>query len=494
MQQNSAPAQHITGTRQIQTLIVEPETEARQLLELALAVRGQHVVAHLDAALARDALREATFQIIVISRVLPDSDALQFVREVRGTDSGSSQATIVVISNTPTPDDRAELLAAGADDYIPWPADTDLLRERFDAAEQRALSGMTTSQPGGTFATELFLVLNADATIRRAGPGAEDALGYPADALINVNGFSFFHSDDASTMLTMIVQAFSQPDGSKAHVVRVRRDVDTWHTITLTAINTIDDSATSGLALYLHAPETRTDGVDSTMRATLHDAVTDLPNRTLFLDRIDHAVARAARKALPVVVVTVDFNEFAGIAAVSDGLIVALAQRLRSCLRTSDTAARLGHDEFGLLLEEIVDPENIRIVAEHVIESMQIPFYEEGTDVVVTPNIGIVVSSTTRYRAVALLRDSTTARTWARVQGSGQYVMFDESMSGIPNPEFTDSSSTLELTGTMHPASRSSSIPEDSTALGSVPVGARFDALQDRLDVLEQLIRGLQPK
>jgi diguanylate cyclase (GGDEF)-like protein len=479
MQQSETPSQ---ASRQLRTLVVEADTEARQLLELALSVRGQAVTACQDAASARTELSEASFPLIVLSRFLPDGDALQFVRELRGSEAGMARATIVVISSIPTTEDQAELLTAGADDYIAWPADTDLLRERFDAAERQALSEPRRTSTQHAAADEPFLILHPDGSIKRAAAGSEQILGFPPDAIAGVNAFSFIDPSDAPEMLALITEAFARPTGSQPREIRVRRAGDTWRSVTLRATNALDISEVGGVALYLLGPEARlSDGEDAT-RAALLDPVTVLPNRTLFLDRIDHAVTRGARKSLPVVVVTVDFTVSDNSNVVSDGLVAALAQRLRSCLRTSDTAARLGPLEFGLLLEEIVDPENVRIVAERVLESMHVPFYESGAEVQLTPNIGIVVSSAERYRAIDLLRASTTARTWARVQGSGQYVMFDESMDAdapaTPEPDTNTAAPPVSVT-----------VPAAPTAARSAD--ARFDALQERLDTLEQLIRDL---
>jgi diguanylate cyclase (GGDEF)-like protein len=473
------PATALRTQQQLRTLVIEPETEARQLLELALSVRGQDVTACADAASARAAFTLERFPLVIVNRTTPDGDAIDLVSELRADDRYRDTA-IVVISGIATDEDRDRLLAVGANDYIPWPADTDLLRERFDNAERIAFDALLPTPPAAS-QREPFLVLAPDGTIRQASAASEPLLGFPPAATIGVNAFTFIDPADAPSVLSMVVEAFTRPSGSRQRVIRVRRDADTWREVSLSALTTTDDAHQGGIALYLQERDARTAGVDDATRTALHDAVTNLPNRTLFLDRIDHAVARATRKGLPVVVVTVDFNDFAATDDIDDGLINVLADRLRDCLRTSDTAARLGHDEFGLLLEEIVDLDNVRIVADRVVEAMQEPFIEGEAEVTLTPNIGIAVSSPTRSRAVDLLRDSTAARTWARVQGSGQYVMFDETMS-------VGAESTLSASAEARPTA---SAPAASPRFEVGEIDTRFDELQDRLDTLEELIRSL---
>ncbi|MGH9176392.1 MAG: diguanylate cyclase domain-containing protein, partial [Vicinamibacterales bacterium] len=332
----------------------------------------------------------------------------------------------------PSDADRAAASEAGADAYVTWPAGSDMLREELDSAEH-LVRARTVPGKGARPDEERFLVINPDGSIRRAASIAEQLLGFPPEALAGVNAFGFFHVDDAPQLLSIVTEALVHSGPTRVIEARVRRDGDTWRTIAISAVNLLADPATGGIAFDLRGPDARINIDDQVTRAAMHDRVTDLPNRSLFIDRVDHAIARAGRRQQPVVVMAVDFNDFApsderGSADVNDGLVIAVAQRLRSCLRTSDTAARLGSDDFGLLLEDIADLSHVDIVANRIIKAMTVPFVDGGDEITFTPNIGIVVSSPERNRAVDLLRDSGIAKAWALVQGSGRFVMFDPSM------------------------------------------------------------------
>jgi diguanylate cyclase (GGDEF)-like protein len=468
-------------TRQLKTLLIIPDDDAREMLELVLSMRGHTVTTCRDMAAAHAALASCpSLAFVVVGHDLPDTDYLAACADIRATAAGR-EATLLVIARSTNPEERTAALQAGADGILPWPADTDLLREHMDAAEghlvHHSADRATRSRQGG----DVLLVMSADGTVIRAGTAVEALLGFPPEALVGVNAFSFFHPQDTPALLGMVIAALTTSGESQPVELRVRRQGDAWRAITLCVANHLSDADMPGIAFHLRGADARAQVIDQRLRAAMHDRVTDLPNRSLFIDRVDHAVARANRRQQPVVVMAVDFNGFtprdaATPRAVGDGLVIALAQRLRSCLRTSDTAARLGHDEFALLLEEIVDPENIAIVANRIVQSMTVPFVEGGEELELVPNIGIAVSTPERDRAVDLLQDAAVARAWARVQGSGRYVMFDPLM-GTPEPEHSPPAPLLPATG----------VHRVDSAPGMLPPNAdeRFAELHERLAGIE---------
>jgi diguanylate cyclase (GGDEF)-like protein len=473
----------------LRCLLVEPDTETLLMLELALSLRGQTVTSCQDARSAWLAACEVPFPLIVMNRQLPDADALRFCCEVRAL-PGGAQPVILIVASSPSDADRAAAIEAGADDYLAWPLNTDVLRQVLERAEQQVRRRREARPESGAFAAngtedggatgELFLVVNADGTIRRAGDVSEMLLGFPPGALAGVNAFSFFHTDDAPLLLSVLVEALARPERTRAVEVRVRRDVDTWRTITTSARNRLDDPAVGGIVFELRGPDAHVHVADQVTRSAMHDRVTNLPNRHLFIDRVDHAVTRATRRNLPVVVMAVDFNGFEPAngmphSEVSEGLVVALAQRVRSCLRASDTAARLGHDEFALLLEDIVDPSNISIVANRIVQAMTVPFFDGGAEIELRPNIGVAVSTPDRCRAAELLHDANIARAWARVQGSGRHVMFDPSMAAPRDEPTTDQ---LDF----------DDVPQPPAPSPAASLDDRLVALNQRIASLEQTI------
>ena len=353
----------------------------------------------------------------------------------------------------------------------------DQLRHRFDRIEELASLRARTMTTTTEQQQEPLLVLSPNGAIRAAGAVAESLFGFPPAAMPGANGFSFFHPDDAAVLLSIITEALVTPGQTRAVEVRVRREGDTWRTIAVTAVNHLSDASIGGIAIGLKGPDARIDRADQVTRAAIHDAATGLPNAALFYDRIDHAISRGTRHDQPVIVMSIDFNGFQdehGVEQdVDDGLLVALSQRIRSCLRMSDTTARLGYDQFGVILEEVIDSSNVRVVADRLIRTLDIPFYDDGREKLLIPNIGIAISSIERFRAEDLLRDANAARSWARVQGSGRYVVFDDSMSAVDDEHIT----------------RQFSIDEVMAAIGTGPQPSTID---DRLAMLQERVHALE--
>ena len=166
----------------------------------------------------------------------------------------------------------------------------------------------------------------------------------------------------------------------------------------------------------------------------LHDALTHLPNRTLFLDRLQQAVDRSRRSPeFGFVVMLLDLDRFKSINDSlghlwGDQLLTQVAPRLQAPLRTIDTIARFGGDEFALLIEDTTDVAFACRIAERILENLQSPFIIKNHSLMITASIGIVMSSIPYEQAVDLLRNADIAMYRAKARGRGDYELFDEAM------------------------------------------------------------------
>jgi diguanylate cyclase (GGDEF)-like protein len=167
--------------------------------------------------------------------------------------------------------------------------------------------------------------------------------------------------------------------------------------------------------------------------AALHDELTRLPNRTLFVDRVAHALDRARRRQNPFAVLLLDLDRFKNVNdslghSQGDRLLAAAARRLFDCVRPGDTVSRLGGDEFAILLEEIAGPADPVRVAERVQYSLAAPFDLDGHEVVTAASIGIAPGGPDYERAEEVLRDADIAMYRAKALGRGRHQVFDASM------------------------------------------------------------------
>jgi diguanylate cyclase (GGDEF)-like protein/PAS domain S-box-containing protein len=173
---------------------------------------------------------------------------------------------------------------------------------------------------------------------------------------------------------------------------------------------------------------------DGIRHRALHDHLTGLPNRVLFLDRVEHALARLRRRRSPTAILFLDLDRFKLVNDslghhVGDELLAAAAPRLKQALRASDTVARFGGDEFGILLEDIAGEQDAIETAERIAAVFARPFVLAGSEHFVTTSIGIALAQGGELPE-ELIRDADAAMYRAKEHGRARYELFDELMRG----------------------------------------------------------------
>lgn len=176
------------------------------------------------------------------------------------------------------------------------------------------------------------------------------------------------------------------------------------------------------------------EGRKALLHQAFHDSLTGLPNRALFQDRAEHALARSKRNTQATAVLFIDLDDFKHVNdslghAAGDELLLQVATRLRSVTRDEDTIARLGGDEFAVLLEDVdIDSRTAADAAERIINSLKEPLEISGHRVVMNTSIGIYTSTSGLDTANELLRRADVAMYAAKAEGRARYKEFEMSM------------------------------------------------------------------
>ncbi len=164
-----------------------------------------------------------------------------------------------------------------------------------------------------------------------------------------------------------------------------------------------------------------------------HDVLTGLPNRAMFLDRLQPRLASAARTGARMAVLLIDVDRFKAInaglgLAAGDTVLCEIARRLGRCVAPRDTLARFGEDGFAVLVDSVDGPEDARQVARCVRRELSTPIEVDGHEVVATASIGVALNTPAHGRPEDLLRDADTALHRAKALGRARYEVFDEQM------------------------------------------------------------------
>jgi diguanylate cyclase (GGDEF)-like protein len=188
------------------------------------------------------------------------------------------------------------------------------------------------------------------------------------------------------------------------------------------------------VALAHHASIALNDAkaVDQMRHLAYHDALTGLPNRSLFFEHLVRAVANANRTGASLAVLYLDLDRFKLVNDslghnMGDQLLEAVAQRLRNSLRTADLAARLGGDEFAVLAEN-TSAEGATVLAERICNALGDPFRIGGHDLAVAASIGVVVDEAGHTDADSMLRNADLAMYRAKLDGVGQHAVYEPDM------------------------------------------------------------------
>ena len=296
----------------------------------------------------------------------------------------------------------------------------------------------TPSQANNLLVTESAqLILNVDAssTILSSSPGACSAWGYGRDSLLARSWVDLVADEDARAARQFLQQACERPPGrTVSGEFRIQHADGSLHDYEVVAANELTDEATARLVLSCHDISERKAFERELTRQAFHDPLTSLPNRALFLNRVEHALARSERSNTRVAILYLDLDNFKIVNdtlghAAGDALLLSFAERLLSCVREVDTVARLGGDEFAILLESVPSLEEAERMAQRTAEALRVPFEIEDHTVYTTASVGIALAETHARDAAALIRAADLALYRAKGDGKARYAVYDSSMA-----------------------------------------------------------------
>ena len=295
-------------------------------------------------------------------------------------------------------------------------------------AEIRLAATAVEHTSEGVVVTDLNTVILSinPAFSRITGYSLEEAIGVKIDLLRSGRHDDDFYRDIGDALLTKGCW-----DGD---VWSRRKDGDIYlERQVINAVTNDDGHTTHYVSVFNDVTEAR--GIDDRIRhMAFHDALTELPNRLMLEDRLNQAIKVARRKNRQLGLLFIDLDRFKEVNdtlghKIGDALLVEVAAKIMACIRSGDTLARVGGDEFVVLCEDVDRPEDYSLVAQKIIETLSCPMIIQSHTVHVGASLGIAIFPDDGIESIALMKSADTAMYAAKQAGRGKSCFFQAKMS-----------------------------------------------------------------
>jgi diguanylate cyclase (GGDEF)-like protein/PAS domain S-box-containing protein len=276
---------------------------------------------------------------------------------------------------------------------------------------------------------DVILIASADGTIKYESPAVARVLGHDPGARQGTSLFDVIHFSDADWMSRLFNDLVATDDAQVTADFRARHADGTWRWLGATAKNLLADPSVGGIVVNYHDITERRSLEEQLRHQALHDSLSGLPNRALFMDRLEHALKRRRQDQPSLAVLFLDLDDFKAVNdslghMCGDELLIAVAKRLRLSVREADTAARMGGDEFAILVDDATAGNAPVEVADRILIALRHPFEIQGQNVRIHGSIGIALDAGPGQTAHELLRHADVAMYAAKSQGKDRLTVF----------------------------------------------------------------------
>lgn len=276
----------------------------------------------------------------------------------------------------------------------------------------------------------IFSLSTTSGILTMLNPAFEKITGMSATDWIGNSFLGLIHPDDLGTAVALYERALSGERTSPVEL-RFRSQSNQYLYGEVTTLSTIRDNECVGITGIIRDITDRKVSEQKLIRSAFYDALTGLPNRALLMDRLRHAILRNKRKSSDsFAVLFIDLDRFKVVNdslghRLGDELLVHSGRRLEACLRADDTVARIGGDEFVLLLGSITELAEAQEIAGRIHKAFSVPFHIGGQEFYTSTSIGIAMSSPKYERPEEILRDADLAMYRAKSLGRARSEVFD---------------------------------------------------------------------
>ncbi len=419
-------------SRANQILVVDDNANNRDMLARRLERKGFEVEMAEDGTEALKKIAEGSYDLVLLDVMMPDISGLEVLKQVRCDRSPSELPIIMVTAKTGT-EDTVNALELGANDYLSKPIDFPICMARIKTQLARKSAEMAVKESEERYALALAGTNDGlwDWDLRSGeifySKRWREILGYDPDEVEATPEawFELIHPQDVERFRGEIASHLEGVTLSLNIECRIRHKSNTYRWTLVRGTSLRDDD---GRAYRMAG------SVSDITDHKVTEAVTGLPNRTLLVERLDGAIARAKRRSSYVfglILIRIDGLEsiresFGHVAC--DQLLSSSAGRLVTATRPMDMVAILPENVFGILVDDVSDPEDPPRIFERVRGALEDAYRLDGEELFVTVTAGVTLSPTGYTSAEAVIRDATLALNKSREPGGPRFSVFDPQM------------------------------------------------------------------
>lgn len=415
-------ASELTSAR---VLVVEDTTALRMLMQKVIAAQVQEVRVAADGEEGLALWRAWQPDLVVTDIMMPVMDGLTMSREIRAEDP---DAQIIVVTTSSETEHLRQALEIGVNRYVLKPLDVHLLRDAVSKCLRDGwrLRDLRLARQAFESTSEGMMVTDADGRILAVNPAFSIISGYQADEAVGRTPDMFASGDHNPEFYRQMWDILASAGRWSGEVVNRRKSGETYaEWLSIVAVSEASGRVTRYVGLFSDITERKRE--EDHIRHLAHfDALTGLPNRILFGDRLRRMLALQERRGGRMALLYLDLDRFKIVNdqyghAFGDKVLIEAARRMKCCVRDSDTLSRRGGDEFVALLESHDPKSSAALVSRKLIDAVSQPMEIDGHHVEIGLSIGIALYPADSDNAEGLLEAADHAMYAAKQGGRGDF-------------------------------------------------------------------------
>lgn len=409
-------------------LVVEDTAPLRMLMQKVIAPLVAEVRVAADGAEGLTVWRAWQPDLVVTDIMMPVMDGLSMSREIRAEDP---DAQIIVVTTSSETEHLRQALDIGVDRYVLKPLDVHLLQDAVTKCLRDAwrLRDLRLARLAFESASEGMMVTDADGSILAVNPAFSEISGYRADEAVGKTPAMFASGEHDSEFFRHMWDILVSAGRWSGEVINRRKSgqlFSEW--LSIVAVSEPSGRVTRYVGLFSDITERKREE-DHIRRLAHFDALTGLPNRILFGDRLRRMLSLLERRGGRMALLYLDLDRFKPINdqyghAFGDKVLVEVTRRMATCVRDSDTLSRRGGDEFVALLESADPNGTATMVSRKLIDTVSQPMLIDGHNVELGVSIGVAIYPNDSDDAEGLLEAADQALYTAKKEARGNFRFY----------------------------------------------------------------------